>query len=884
MRFNYRAMGPVFVACAFLALTSCSKDSNEPNPGPASTPIMNASVAAVTAYDIVKVSSMTVDGNLNEWANIAAISMADNSGRAPGLDNTAKVKLAWSDTYLYVAYDVTDTELLATQTTRDHADIYKDDAVELYIDPQGDGSAATSMTSTDYQFLANLLETVGDSKGNGTGGKDFTFNASSFLAKAVVNGTLNASGADVGYTAEFRISWTDLGVTPVAGNFMRIDPAVDDNDTGNTTTQEFDWAGLTQFNNPSGWKDVQLINRPAPPSAYDILKVPAAMTIDGNLADWAGIAAISIADDPANGRGALNNTAKVKLAWDPTYLYMAYDVTDTDLEAVQTARDAADIYKDDEIEFYVDPQGDGWTAPVMTATDYQFLANVLDAVGDKKGDGAGGKDASFNAPSFLAKAVINGTIGGGTDVGYTVEARIAWAELGVTPASGNFLRIDPAVGDRDGSPPPGTESFDWAGLTAFNNPMAWKDVQLAVDNTAPATPANLVLAVVSSSQIDVSWTASTSTDVAKYNIYRSTTGTPTLYKTVTGSPYHDTGLIAGTYTYQISAVDAAGNESPPTLAKSATTTATGFAFGVGPWHAPTEMVGATAKWSGTQENGFAPNLRRMLDSLRASHARVTLSVLRSAMKNATTGSLSFSMFTNEITAWKTAVPTLGDYFTDGTVVAINIMDDASSAWTPAVTPADIDSLAHIVKNLFPNAVTSARQAPAEKDGSSYFGTGTMQWLDLAWAQYDGPYRDEAPATYRTKQVAGAKAHGLGLILALNVLDGGCGSPTTACLPGIPGTNILGTFQNAAAVRRYQMSATEVTEYGKLFIQEPYNCTLLGWTYSSTYGRSSWMVSPQDDAQYNGIVNFDSRSDVISAWQQLVSQGKSRGPGHCTRAP
>ena len=56
------------------------------------------------------------------------------------------MKLAWDATYLYAAYTVTDTEILAVQTTRDHADLYKDDAVELFIDPQGDGSGALSST------------------------------------------------------------------------------------------------------------------------------------------------------------------------------------------------------------------------------------------------------------------------------------------------------------------------------------------------------------------------------------------------------------------------------------------------------------------------------------------------------------------------------------------------------------------------------------------------------------------------------------------------------------------------------------------------------------------------------------------------------------------
>src|SRR3954464_10701368 len=144
MRLTDRVIASAFVAWGLVAMTSCTTD--EPQPQPGLGPSMSPAVTATSAYDIVKVPSMTIDGNLSEWANISAISMADQTTRPPGFDNTAKVKLAWDDTYLYAAYDVTDSDLLARQTTRDHADIYKDDAAELYIDPQGDGGADTSMT------------------------------------------------------------------------------------------------------------------------------------------------------------------------------------------------------------------------------------------------------------------------------------------------------------------------------------------------------------------------------------------------------------------------------------------------------------------------------------------------------------------------------------------------------------------------------------------------------------------------------------------------------------------------------------------------------------------------------------------------------------------
>lgn len=94
----------------------------------------------------------------------------------------------------------------------------------------------------------------------------------------------------------------------------------------------------------------------------------------------------------------------------------------------------------------------------------------------------------------------------------------------------------------------------------------------APDVTAPSVPTSLTATAVSSSQIDLSWTASTD-DVAVtgYRIYRDNN----LVTTIAGVSYSDTGLSASTlYEYVVSAIDAASNES----IRSATSSATTFAI------------------------------------------------------------------------------------------------------------------------------------------------------------------------------------------------------------------------------------------------------------------------------------------------------------------
>ena len=106
------------------------------------------------------------------------------------------------------------------------------------------------------------------------------------------------------------------------------------------------------------------------------------------------------------------------------------------------------------------------------------------------------------------------------------------------------------------------------------------------DTQAPSVPANLTAQAVSSSQINLSWTASTdNVAVTGYRIYRcaGSSCTPsTQIATSTTNSYSDTGFSASTtYTYAVSAVDAAGNESLQSGSASATTSSSGSGGGSG---------------------------------------------------------------------------------------------------------------------------------------------------------------------------------------------------------------------------------------------------------------------------------------------------------------
>jgi hypothetical protein len=93
----------------------------------------------------------------------------------------------------------------------------------------------------------------------------------------------------------------------------------------------------------------------------------------------------------------------------------------------------------------------------------------------------------------------------------------------------------------------------------------------APDTVAPSAPTDLSASVVSSSQIDLSWTASTDNiAVTGYRVFRDGTEIGTASTT----SFSDTGLTADTaYEYTVGAIDAAGNPSDLSATVNATTPA-----------------------------------------------------------------------------------------------------------------------------------------------------------------------------------------------------------------------------------------------------------------------------------------------------------------------
>ena len=126
----------------------------------------------------------------------------------------------------------------------------------------------------------------------------------------------------------------------------------------------------------------------------------------------------------------------------------------------------------------------------------------------------------------------------------------------------NIAVGDTRIGPVNGSPPP-------------------PDIQ------APTVPGNLLASAASSSQINLSWNASTdNVGVTGYKIFRG----GSLISTATGTAFSNTGLNASTdYNYTVAAYDASNNTSGKSAAASTTTPAAATGADVVPPAKPRNM-------------------------------------------------------------------------------------------------------------------------------------------------------------------------------------------------------------------------------------------------------------------------------------------------------
>ena len=176
--------------------------------------------------------------------------------------------------------------------------------------------------------------------------------------------------------------------------------------------------------------------------------------------------------------------------------------------------------------------------------------------------------------------------------------------------------------------------------------------------------------------------------------------------------------------------------------------------------------------------------------------------------------------TFSLSKWKSLVSryrnvNLTPYINDGTIVGHYLIDEPhrASRWGgKAISQKTLEEMAQYSKQLWPGMSTLVRVVP------SYLTSASVSYrhLDAGWAQYTVAKGDAA--RWVAAEAAAAKRKGLGLVVGLNVINGGNGS-----------SGIRGSRQG-----QWSMSGSEIKKYGAAMLGESHACAFFNWQHDTDY--------------------------------------------------
>ena len=144
-------------------------------------------------------------------------------------------RFAWDSNNLYVAVDVQDDELVAEKPAEE---LYKDDGIELFLDPKNDGFVWGN--AADFQ--------IGLSP-SGAEGKPqiYAFFQKTVPAGAEIGAVTEEARGGAHYVVEARIPWSALGVSgPQIGQVIPASVALHTVDKARMGSAKINWSYRTE--------------------------------------------------------------------------------------------------------------------------------------------------------------------------------------------------------------------------------------------------------------------------------------------------------------------------------------------------------------------------------------------------------------------------------------------------------------------------------------------------------------------------------------------------------------------------------------------------------------------------------------------------------------
>jgi hypothetical protein len=223
----------------------------------------------------------------------------------------------------------------------------------------------------------------------------------------------------------------------------------------------------------------------------------------------------------------------------------------------------------------------------------------------------------------------------------------------------------------------------------------------------------------------------------------------------------------------------------------------------------------TAIHNGTRLGATPTSIVATLTAIREKGGHVVIKLCKGKddyVQNAD-GTFSLAKWKENVGVYRNV--NLDSFVADGTILGHFLIDEPHRAvrWGgKAIPQATIEAMAAYSKQLWPNMPALVRVAPSWLAAAPV----TYVHLDAGWLQY-ATVKGEVNQLV-TAEVAAAKQKALGILVGLNVLDGGDGSSK------IPGGDR----------GKWAMSATELRTYGTALLDQSYACAFYMWSHDISY--------------------------------------------------
>lgn len=188
--------------------------------------------------------------------------------------------------------------------------------------------------------------------------------------------------------------------------------------------------------------------------------------LNGDLSAFKNADSVTFSGRPLAGS---ERRATVYTLWDKDYLYLAFDVHSSKLQASVRQHDGQNLWYDDGVEFLIDPHRH--RTKEFLPDDFSYHINILNAVWDDRGTPSGKPDEKWNGNARHTVKILD-------DHHYVIEAAIPWSEIGVQPvADSTAIGIDFCVNGKD--PATGQyDYFDWCSLKVFHDPSGFGELRV----------------------------------------------------------------------------------------------------------------------------------------------------------------------------------------------------------------------------------------------------------------------------------------------------------------------------------------------------------------------------------------------------------------------